>query len=128
MKYIFLLFIAALELFGGLLKSPLIEINKDASEATIKVDKVDVGVSGFIVHEVAKEHTIILKNVVVKSFDEKSKIAKLEISEFGELKNNALPVGKWDIKVGDIAVLAFGYTRICHACEGVFVLYKYFVS
>lgn len=111
MKYIFILLITALELFGGLVKSPVIEINKDVTEVTIKVDKVDVGVSGFIVHEVAQGHATILKNAVVKSFDEKSKIAKLEISEFKSLANSALPTGKWDIKVGDMAVLAFGYTR-----------------
>ena len=33
------------------------------------------------------------------------------MSEFNALSNSALPNGKWSVKVGDTAVLAFGYTR-----------------
>ncbi|OHE12095.1 MAG: hypothetical protein A2525_04495 [Sulfurimonas sp. RIFOXYD12_FULL_36_11] len=33
------------------------------------------------------------------------------MSEFNALSNSALPNGKWKVKIGDTAVLAFGYTR-----------------
>ncbi|OHE01654.1 MAG: hypothetical protein A2W82_09025 [Sulfurimonas sp. RIFCSPLOWO2_12_36_12] len=111
MKQVFLFFIIALELFGNVVKSPVIGINEDATEVTIKVEKIDVGVSGFIVHEIADGHTTILKNAVVTSYDEGSKIAKVQISRYNALASSALPDGKWEVKVGDTAVLAFGYTR-----------------
>lgn len=111
MKQIAVLLIIALELFGVVVKSPVVAINEDATEVTIEIEKIDVGVSGFIVHGIDKEHTTILKNAVVKSFDEKNKIAKIAISEFNALSSSALPSGRWDVQVGDTAVLAFGYTR-----------------
>lgn len=111
MKQIFLFFIIALELFGTVVKSPVIGINEDATEVTIEVEKIDVGVSGFIVHEIAKGHKTILKNALVKSYDKDSKIAKVEISDYNALSSSSLPDGKWEVKVGDMAVLAFGYTR-----------------
>lgn len=111
MKHIFLFFIIALELFANVVKSPVVGVNGDATEVTIQIEKVDVGVSGFIVHEISEGHTTILKNAVVTSYDENSKIAKVAISEYDALSSNALPNGKWKVKVGDIAVLAFGYTR-----------------
>lgn len=111
MKQVFLFFIIALELFGNVIKSPVVGINEDATEVTIKVEKIDVGVSGFIVHEITEGHTTILKNAVVKSYDEDSKIAKVEISQYNALTSSALPDGKWEVKIGDMAVLAFGYTR-----------------
>lgn len=111
MKQIAVLLIIALELFGVVVKSPVVAINEDATEVTIEIEKIDVGVSGFIVHGIDKEHTTILKNAVVKSFDEKNKVAKIAISEFNALSSSALPSGRWDVKVGDTAVLAFGYTR-----------------
>lgn len=111
MKHIFLIFIATLGLFGAVVKSPIIEINEKLTEASIKVETIDVGVSGFVVHEIAKDKRIILANVIVKSFDSTTKIAKIEVSEFSSLDSSALPNGKWSIKAGDEVVLAFGYTR-----------------
>lgn len=111
MKHIFLVFIAVLQLFGAVVKSPIIGLNEEFTEASIEVEKIDVGVSGFIVHEIAKDKKTILANVVVKSFDPVSKIAKVSLNEFNSLSNNALPNGKWSIKIGDEVVLAFGYTR-----------------
>lgn len=111
MKQIIVFLIIALELFGVVVKSPVVGINEDATEVTIEIEKIDVGVSGFIVHGIDEEHKTILKNAVVKSFDAKSKTAKVALSEFNALSSSALPNGKWDVKVGDTAVLAFGYTR-----------------
>lgn len=111
MKQIIVFLIIALELFGVVVKSPVVGINEDATEVTIEIEKIDVGVSGFIVHGIDEEHKTILKNAVVKSFDAESKTAKVALSEFNALSSSALPNGKWDVKVGDTAVLAFGYTR-----------------
>ncbi|MBW6487715.1 plasminogen-binding N-terminal domain-containing protein [Sulfurimonas sp.] len=111
MKKIFLFLFISLKLFGAVVEAPIKGINDDATEVTVEVEKIDVGVSGFIVHEISQGHTTILKNAVVKSFDEKSKIAKVAISEYDALNSGALPDGKWEVKVGDMAVLAFGYTR-----------------
>ncbi|MDQ1268407.1 MAG: hypothetical protein QG560_1050, partial [Campylobacterota bacterium] len=111
MKQIFLFFIIALELFGAVVESPVKAINDNATEVTIEVEKIDVGVSGFIVHEIDKGHKTILTNAVVKSYDKDSKIAKVEISDYNALSSSALPDGIWEVKIGDTVVLAFGYTR-----------------
>ena len=111
MKYIFLVLLISSALFGGVLKSKIVTINEDETQATIKIDNVDIGVSGFIVHTIKGSRTIILKNAVVISYDKDSKIADLELSEYNALRNSALPSGKWHVEVGDEAVLAFGYTR-----------------
>ena len=111
MKYIFLLVVLVFELFGGVVRSPVVSVNEDESLATIEIDKIDVGMSGFIVHRISKNHTSILKNAVVKSFDKKTKRAVLSLSDYDSLRQNALPNGEWHVEVGDVAVLAFGYTR-----------------
>lgn len=111
MKKIFLFLFISLELFGAVVEAPVKGINDDATEVTIEVENIDVGVSGFIVHEISDGHTTILKNALVKSYDKESKIAKVAISEYNALSSSALPDGKWEVKVGDMAVLAFGYTR-----------------
>ncbi len=111
MKYIFLVLLISSALFGGVLKSKIVTVNEDETKATIRINKIDVGVSGFIVHTIKGTRTIILKNAVVISYDKDSKIADLELSEYNALRNSALPSGKWHVEVGDEAVLAFGYTR-----------------
>ena len=45
------------------------------------------------------------------SHDKKTEIATLKLGEFDQLVQNSLPTGKWKAEVGDIAILAFGYTR-----------------
>ncbi len=111
MRYIVLVLVFVLQLTAGVVKSPIISVDKDSNTATIKIDKIDVGMSGFIVHTIVKGHTVILKNIVVSNYDTRSKVATLEMTSFDALKNNALPNGRWSVEVGDIAVLAFGYTR-----------------
>ena len=111
MKYIFLLLLALFELNAGVVKSPIVTLDSDENIATIKINKIDVGMSGFIVHEIAPDHTSILKNVVVKSYDKTTQIAILKMSDYTGLRNNALPTGNWSVVVGDTAVFAFGYSR-----------------
>ncbi len=111
MKYIVLVLFFTLGLMAGVVKSPLISVDEEKSIATIEIDKIDVGMSGFIVHSLSKEHTVILKNITVTHYDAKSKIATLKMSQYNALKNSALPNGNWKVEVGDIAILAIGYTR-----------------
>ncbi|MEA3331350.1 MAG: plasminogen-binding N-terminal domain-containing protein [Campylobacterota bacterium] len=111
MKYIFMLLMVVIELFGGVVKSPIVSVNVDETLVSIKIAKIDVGMSGFVVHNIAQNHSTILKSAVVKSYDEQSQIATLELSEYDALRQNSLPNGKWHVEVGDMVVLAFGYTR-----------------
>ncbi len=124
MKYIFLLFIMGITLFANLIESQVLSVNEEQTQATIKIDKIDVGMSGFIFHRLSQKHSSILKNIVVSSYDAKTKIATLSISEFDGLKNNALPEGKWKVRVGDTAALAFGYSRALLISPNEEIYYK----
>ena len=110
-KYIFLLFILASSIFADAIVTPIMSVDEDAKKATVKIEMVNVGMSGFITHKLAGNHSSILKDVVIESYDEKSKIATLKMSDFALLKQNSLPKGNWKVQVGDSAVLAFGYSR-----------------
>lgn len=111
MKHVFLSVLAVLQLFGAVVQSSVTSVNEDATEVTIQVDKIDVGVSGFVVHKIANDKRSIVASVVVESFDANTKKAKLSMSEYDALSSGSLPKGKWSVKVGDEVVLAFGYTR-----------------
>jgi hypothetical protein len=111
MKQLLLLTLFVFELLSATIKTPIISTNEELETLSIKVEKIDVGMSGFVVHTIAPGHTSIIKNVVVTRFDSKSKIATLKMQEFNALKNNSLPTGKWQPKVGDTIELAFGYSR-----------------
>jgi hypothetical protein len=111
MKYIFLLLVIVFELSAGVLKSPILALYRESSIAIIKVDKADVGVSGFISHQIDPNHSSILKNAVVINYDKEQKIATLALSDYNGLKNNSLPTGNWKVSIGDTAVLAYGYSR-----------------
>ncbi len=111
MRYILLLLAIVFELSAGILKAPIMTLDEDKEIATIQVKKIDVGMSGFISHEIAPDHSSILKNAVVIDFDKDAGVATLKLSEYNGLRNNALPSGKWQVEVGDTAIFAFGYTR-----------------
>jgi hypothetical protein len=109
MKYIFICLFLLVELFGAGIKAPIVAVEEQ--RVTVEIDKIDVGVSGFIIHELAEDRHSILKNAVVESFDAQTKRATLKVSDFDSLTNNALPKGKWEVKVGDVAVLPYAYNR-----------------
>jgi len=111
MKYILTLLLLISSLLANVVNTPLVSLDKENQVGTIKIDKVDIGMSGFIVHTIAPNHTSILKNIVVTAYDKESQIATLKMSDFDGLRNNALPEGMWNVKVGDSVVLAFGYSR-----------------
>ncbi len=86
----------------------------DEENQTIQIEspqKLDVGVSGFVVHHITPQHASILNNVAVVSYDEQTHRALLKMSPFTILRNNALPSGKWKVQKGDTVELAFAYSR-----------------
>lgn len=111
MKYVILILMFVSGVFGSVVTSPIVSVNETQNAATIRIEKIDVGMSGFIIHKIADNHSVILKNIVVKSYDKKSHIATLELSEYNALVQDSLPTGKWKVEVGDTALLAFGYSR-----------------
>ena len=111
MKHILFLLFLVLGLSASVMKTPLLTIDYENQTATIKIDKIDKGVSGFIVHTIAPNHTSILENVHVVDFNKETHIATLAMTKFDGLRNNALPSGKWKAVPGDTVELAFGYSR-----------------
>ena len=110
-KYIILLFIFTLSLVAGVIKTPIISIDKSSNTATVKLDNVEVGVSGFISHNLSEDSSTILKDIVVIGYDKANKIATLKMNDFEDLDKNSLPNGNWEVEIGDTAILAFGYSR-----------------
>jgi hypothetical protein len=94
---------------GSVLKSTITSVDKEKSIAKINIKKIDVGMSGFVVHHLDNDHSSIVANATVKSFS--NGVATLKLSEFSDLENSALPNGKWSVQKGDTAVLAFGYSK-----------------
>jgi len=124
MKYIFLVTILAFELFAAVIKVPVLSVDSQNNTVKIKIDKIDIGVSGFVVHHMTPQHSAIVKNAVVESFDAKDEIAIVKISDFTALQNNALPHGKWKVQPGDIVELAFGYSRSLLIAPNESIYYK----
>jgi len=112
MKYIFLTLFFVINLFAGIVEVPLVSVDNNKELATIKIANINVGMSGFITHQISQSHESILKAIKVVSYDKETKIATLKMSRYKALSiNSALPKGLWKVKVGDIAILAFGYSR-----------------
>jgi hypothetical protein len=111
MKYTILLIFMVSQIFASVIRTPIVSLNNDKEIATIKIDHIDIGVSGFVVHHITPEHSAILKNATVIAYDKKTKIATIHMDTFNALKNNSLPYGKWKSVVGDTVELAFGYSR-----------------
>jgi len=111
MKYTILLMLLISEMFASVIKAPIVSVDNNKDVAQIEIEHIDVGVSGFVIHHITPQHSAILKSTTVIAFDKEKKIATLALSEFNALRNNSLPYGKWQPKVGDTVELAFGYSR-----------------
>ena len=109
MKFFVLILSLYVVSFAGVISKSVVSVDKDS--ATISIDNVDVGISGFIVKHIDQEHSYILKSALVTKFDKESKTATLRLSDFKELQQDSLPTGKWNVQVGDEVILAFGYSR-----------------
>ncbi len=110
-KYILLFLTMTLTLTATAIKTPILSVDSSESLATVYVENIDVGVSGFIVHRLSNNNTTILKDVEVVKYDKETKTATLKMSDFIQFKHDALPSANWKVRVGDMAVLAFGYNR-----------------
>ncbi len=99
------------QMMAAVIKAPILTVENDKALATIEIDHIDVGVSGFVVHHITPEHSSILKKATVVAYDKAKKIATIKMSEFNVLRNNSLPYGKWKPEIGDTVELAFGYSR-----------------
>ncbi|QOP45022.1 plasminogen-binding N-terminal domain-containing protein [Sulfurimonas paralvinellae] len=111
MKYTILLILMVSQMFASVIKAPILSVDNEKEQATISVDHIDIGVSGFVVHHITPEHSSILNNATVVDFNKEKKIATIKMTPFNALRNNALPYGKWKPQVGDTVELAFGYSR-----------------
>jgi len=111
MRYIFLLIFIVMELMASVIKSPIVTVDNEKNMATIKLDHIDIGVTGFVVHAITPEHSSIMKNATVIGFDKEKKIATIKMSNFDSLANNTLPFSTYKPAVGDMVELAFGYSR-----------------
>jgi len=111
MKYTILLILFVSQIFASVIRAPIVTLDSDKEEATIAINHIDVGVSGFVVHHITPQHSAILRNATVIAFDKAKKVATIKMSKFNALRNNSLPYGKWQPKVGDTVELAFGYSR-----------------
>ena len=109
MRFLLLILSIYFSAIAGVVSQPIVSVDKDS--ATIKIDSIDVGMSGFIVKHIDKEHSYILNSAVVSKFDKESKTATLSLGKYTETQQDYLPSGKWKVQVGDEAVLAFGYSR-----------------
>ena len=111
MKHITLFLIFTLTLFAGVMKTPILSVDNVNNVVTVKVNKIDIGVSGFVVRRLSQRTSSILKSLEVIAYNEQTGIATLKMQKFESLEQNSLPTGKWEVEVGDIAILAYGYTR-----------------
>jgi len=112
MKHILLLMMLTLGVMASVIKLPVQSVDENNNTVSVNISHIDIGMSGFIVHKIAPEHTSILKNVVVVAFDEDTQTATLKMTPYNDLRNNSLPTGKWKVQVAtDEVQLAFGYTR-----------------
>jgi len=109
MRYIVVLFLLICELFAAGIEAPIVKLQED--RAVISIDKIDVGMSGYVIHKFSQEHQTIVKKAVVESFDPQKKEATVVMQEFVQLANNALPKGEWKVKEGDFVVLPYMYNR-----------------
>lgn len=111
MKYIVLVICLFALGLADSIKVPIVGIDEAKKEAVINIDQVDLGVSGYVVHNIDANHTIILSNAKIKEFDANTKTAKVELSAFDMLDAKSLPYGKWSAAKGDDVVFAFNYNR-----------------
>jgi len=112
MKYIFLLLVTLLlRLNAATVEAPILSIDKKAHTAVVEMKNIDVGVSGFVIHHISQDHSVVVSNAVVKSVDANSSTATLQLSAFHLLDMDYLPNGKYSAEVGDTVELAFGYSR-----------------
>jgi len=124
MKKIWIVLLLVLELFASKIETPLVTLDIKNETGTINIEKVDVGMSGFIVKELSSKHSVILNDVVVSAFDVTTHKATLKITPNEVFVNEALPHITSEAKVGDKVLLAFNYDRALLVAPSENVYYK----
>jgi hypothetical protein len=109
MRFFLLILSVCFSALAATISQPIVSVDKNS--ATIKIDNIDVGMSGFVIKHIDKEHSYILNSAVVSKFDKESKTATLTLGDYTQTDQDYLPNGKWKVEAGDEAVLAFGYSR-----------------
>lgn len=109
MRYIFFFVVTKIVLFGAYIESRIDTI--DGDKATVSLSQADVGISGFVVHTVAPNHSMIVAGATVVDFDRQRQVATLKLTPYTLFRNNNLPTLKLKPQAGDKAVLAYGYDR-----------------
>jgi len=79
MKNLFLLITLLCNLYAGAIEVPITKIDKKNNTLMVTTNKIDVGVSGFVVHHIADNHSVVVNNAVVISFDANKSEATLNI-------------------------------------------------
>jgi hypothetical protein len=111
MKYIILFILVLFKLQAAVVQLPISSIDEKTKTLTIKIDRIDVGMSGFVVHHITPQHSYVVNNVVVESFDANKSKATLKMTPFHMLDNDSVPSATYKAQVGDTVELAFGYNR-----------------
>ena len=109
MKYIVVWLFLLAKLFAAGLQVPLLSVQEN--RAVVEIQKIDVGMSGFIVRALDKGHQSILHKAVVESFDPQTSKAVLRLYPFELLAHNALPKANYQARAGDFAHIPFAYNR-----------------
>ncbi len=93
------------------LRYPIEKLEKNSSIATIKSDDLQVGMSGYVVHHLGGENSIIVASSEVVEVDKDLKETTIKLSNFEILSSDSLPTFEQVAKVGDEAVFAYGYDK-----------------
>ncbi len=109
MRTLLILLFAVITSQAGLIHAKLEVTNDEIGR--IKTDRVQSGISGFIIKHFTDKHSIIIANARVDYYDETTKEAIIKFSPYSGLRQNSLPNGEWKPENGDEVVLAYGYAR-----------------
>ena len=123
MKKIFLLSILVMQLCANF-ETKILTIDNSSNSLTIKAKNLKKGMSGFIVHNISKEHSIILNSVKVSNYNAKTDIATLKIEKFTTLNSNSVPKPIYLPTTKDKVVLAYAYNRALLIAPNEEIYYK----
>jgi len=98
-------------LHAGELHLSLQHVCADGHCGTISTARVEPGVSGFVVRHFTPEHSAIITNAVAGDYDANTSTLNVAFSPYSGLRQNSLPKGLWQPRIGDEVVLAFAYSR-----------------
>lgn len=96
-------------LLAQTLSTSLLSVN--GKQGTVKLEQAQAGLSGVIVRHFNEEHSAIIANTVVNSYDAQNKVATLSITPYDGLQQNSLPKGNWRAQPGDEVLIAPDYSR-----------------